>query len=402
MTLRYVARQPIFDRTLTVVGYELLYRGRPSGPADVTDDDHATLNVLYGVLVDLGLESTVQHTRAWINVTPTLLESGQHRLIDPDRVVLEILEGTVPSPEVAQILSAVRAEGYTVALDDFVLDGPHDALLDQVDVVKLELPAVPAGMLATHVAAVRRPGLTILVEKVETADQLAEGLAAGADLFQGYFFARPQVLSSRTIPAGLHTVLALLARLSDPDAELADLTALVGTDVALAQKVLQSVNSGFAALQHRVGSLHQAVVLLGAERLRQLVMLLVLADATGKPPELSRQALVRAEMTAALVAVAVGGNLGRADREAAFTVGLMSTLDAFTDLPLADVAARLSLDDRLYDALVHHTGPLGHALLTTLAYETAADDDALAETTVEAYLTAVRRADERWAAIAGS
>lgn len=397
MALRYVARQPIFDRTLTVVGYELLHRTRPSGPAEIADDDLATLSVLYGALVDLGLESTVQHTRAWINVTPTLLAGGQHRLIGPDRVVLEVLESTVPSPEVTRILTAVRDEGYAVALDDFVLDGPHDALLDQVDVVKLDLPSIPAGRLGAHVAAVRRPGLTVLVEKVETAEQLAEALTAGADLFQGYFFARPQILSSRTVPAGLHAVLALLARLNDPDAELADLTALVGTDVVLAQKVLQSVNSGFAALQHRVSSLHQAVVLLGAERLRQLVMLLVLADATGKPPELSRQALVRAEMTAELVAA--GGGVGRADREAAFTIGLMSTLDAFTDLPLADIAARLSLDDRLYDALVHHAGPLGHALATTLAYETGVDDDAHDDATVEAYLTAVRLADARWEAL---
>jgi c-di-GMP phosphodiesterase len=79
----------------------------------------------------------------------------------------------------------------------------------------------------------------------------------------------------------------------------------------------------------------------------------------------------------------------------------MSTLDAFTDLPLADVAARLSLDDRLYDALVHHAGPLGHALATTLAYETA-DDEAPDDATVEAYLTAVRLADERWAALASA
>ena len=90
----------------------------------------------------------------------------------------------------------------------------------------------------------------------------------------------------------------------------------------------------------------------------------------------------------------------RKDRKLAFTVGLMSTLDAFTDLPLAEVAARLSLDDRLYDALVHHVGPLGQALRTTLGYEASTLDDR-DDAVVEAYLTAVRRADERWDAIAG-
>jgi len=79
----------------------------------------------------------------------------------------------------------------------------------------------------------------------------------------------------------------------------------------------------------------------------------------------------------------------------------MSTLDAFTDLPLAEIAARLSLTDRLYDGLVHHQGPCGRALAATLAYEADSAKEDVDDATVTAYLTAVRRADERWAAIAG-
>lgn len=398
--MRYVARHPIFDRSRTVVGYELLFRSGATGPAGVTDDDQATFSVLYDALVTFGLHSTVQQTRGWVNVTPSVLENGGHLLVSPDRVVLEILEDAEPTPELMNLIATVRGEGFTVALDDFVLGGRHDALLDLVDIVKLELPAIPAGQLAAHVAAVRRPGLTVLVEKIETTEQFGEAMAAGADLFQGFFFARPQVLETPSSPSGSHAVFAVLARLNDPTADLADLAKVVGTDVALAQKVLQSVNSGFVALQQRVGSLHQAVVLLGAERLRQLVTLVVLAGATGKPAELSRQALIRGEMASELVLRADGRPSGRAEREAAFTVGLMSTLDAFTDLPLPEIAARLSLSDTVYDALVHHTGPCGRALHTTLAYEENAELEDHDDATVTAYLTAVARADERWAAIA--
>ena len=398
--MRYVARHPIFDRSRTVVGYELLYRRDATGPAGVTDDDLATFSVLYDALVTFGLQSTVQQSRAWVNLTAGVLEQGGYKLISPDRVVLEILEDTDPTPEFVELLAKVRGEGYTVALDDFVLGGIHDALLDLVDIVKLELPAIPHGRLAADVAAVRRPGMTILVEKVETAEQFADAMTAGADLFQGYFFARPQVMATQALPSSTHAVLALLARLNDPAADVAELTALVGTDVALAQKVLQSVNSGFVSLQQRVSSLHQAVVLLGAERLRQLVTLVLLVGASGKPAELSRQALIRAEMTSELVVGVRGEAPSRAEREAAFTVGLMSTLDAFTDIPLPEIAARLSLTDHLYDALVHHTGPYGQALHTTLAYEVDAAEADHHEATVAAYLTAVGRADERWAAIA--
>ena len=399
--MRYVARQPIFDRSRTVVGYELLFRRDATGPAGVIDDDQATFSVLYDALVTFGLHSTVQQTRGWVNVTPAVLKRGGHLLASPDRVILEILEDADPTPELVNLLAAVRGEGYKVALDDFVLGGIHEPLLDLVDIVKLELPAIPPGRLAADVAAVRRPGMTVLVEKIETAEQFAEAMDAGADLFQGFFFARPQVMATQATPAGTHAVLAILARLHDPDADLAELVTLVGTDVALAQKVLQSVNSGFVSLHQRVGSLHQAVVLLGAERLRQLVTLVMLAGAAGKPPELGRQALIRGEMASELVVGANGKAPNRAEREAAFTVGLMSTLDAFTDLPLPEIAARLSLTDRLYDGLVHHAGPCGRALRATLAYEADDADVDPDDATVAAYLTAVRRADERWAAIAG-
>ena len=398
MALRYVARQPIFDRALKVVGYELLYRTRPTGPATVTDDDVATFSVLYEALVDLGLESTVQQARAWVNVSSALLAGGGHRLIGADRVVLELLEGTTPTPELADLVRTVRGEGYVVALDDFVVGDGRDELLDLVDVVKLELPAIPAGRLSEHVAAVRRPGVTVLVEKVETVEQLSEAMAAGADLFQGFFFTRPQVLSTQSIPVGLQAVFAVLAKVNDPHVGLAELSTLVATDVTLAQKVMQSVNSGFVALHQRVDSVHQAVVLLGAEGVRQLVTLLVMADATGKPDELSRQALIRGEMSAELMG-AGGSGISRADLEAAFTVGLMSTLDAFTDTPLAEIAARLSLTDHLYDALVHHQGPLGQALMTTLAYERDALDDDASDAAMAAYVAAVRRADLRWASV---
>jgi EAL and modified HD-GYP domain-containing signal transduction protein len=106
-------------------------------------------------------------------------------------------------------------------------------------------------------------------------------------------------------------------------------------------------------------------------------------------------------MASELVAGSNGQPSSRAEREAAFTVGLMSTLDAFTDLPLAEIAARLSLSDLLYDGLVHHTGPCGQALHATLAYEAGDAEQDQDDAAVAAYLTAVHRADERWAAIAG-
>jgi EAL and modified HD-GYP domain-containing signal transduction protein len=397
----YLARQPIFDRSDVVVGYELLYRsGDGHNRARVVDDVDATMDVIYRSVVELGLDTAVSAVPAWLNVTPELLRRQAHLVFTPGCVVLEVLESVMPDSDVLALLDEVAAQGYTIALDDFVVGRGRDELVSHADVVKLELPLIGIEDLAAQVAAVHRAGAVALVEKIETHEQHAGARAAGADLFQGYFFTKPQILATRSASPSTPALLALLAKVNDPEVDLDELARLVATDVALATKVIKSANSGFAGLRHRVDSVRQAVVLIGLQRMRQLVTLLVLGRATDKPAELFRQALVRAEMAAGLVDLGSEGARGPADRERAFTAGLLSTVDAFTDLPLPDVVQRLGLGDELRHALIDREGTLGRVLATTLAYE---DDDVAGHDPAsisDVYTAAVRRSEERWGELA--
>ncbi|GAA2724713.1 EAL and HDOD domain-containing protein [Cellulomonas aerilata] len=403
MEAHYLARHPIFDRGGVVVGYELLYRsGDGHNRARILDDVEATMDVIYRSIVELGLHATVGVVPAWVNVTAEVLRREAHLMFASDRVVLEVLESVAPDPELLTLLEEVAAQGYTVALDDFVVGTGRDELLARAQVVKLELPAIAPHELEGQVAAVHAHGALALVEKIETQEEHALARSAGADLFQGYFFTKPQMLATRSSSPSSPALLALLAKVNSPDVSLEELSRLVATDVALATKVMLSVNNSFAGLRHRVDSVRQAVVLIGLTRMRQLVTLIALARADDKPTELFRQALVRAEMAAGLVDVGWEGAHGPADRELAFTAGLLSTVDAFTDMPLVDVVGPLGLGDELRQALVDREGVLGRVLATTLAYE----DDRLAGPTLTCvsavYSAAVRRADERWAELTSS
>jgi EAL and modified HD-GYP domain-containing signal transduction protein len=202
-----------------------------------------------------------------------------------------------------------------------------------------------------------------------------------------------------SMAVGSPAVLAVLAKVARSDVLLDELSELVSSDVTLSHKVLQAVNSGFAGMRRRVDSVHQAVVLLGIERMRQLVTLVVMAGAVGKPHELGRVSLVRAAMMVALLTRSRPRST-RAERDVAFTVGLMSTLDAYTDADMGAVAERLSLTDVAFDALVRHEGPLGDLLATVIGYEEDRLAGAVVDDAAEAYLDAVREADARWAALA--
>ncbi len=401
MEAHYLARHPIFDRAGVVVGYELLYRSDDGrNRARVVDDVEATMDVIYRSVVELGLDAAVSAVPAWLNVTPEVLRRQAYRVFAPGSVVLEVLESVAPDPDVLALLDDVAAQGYTIALDDFVVGSGRDELLAHAAIVKLELPAIAPDDLAGQVAAVHARGAMALVEKIETHEQHAHARAAGADLFQGYFFTRPQVLATRSASPSSPALLALLGKVNDPTVDLDELSRLVTTDVALATKVIQSANSGFAGLRHRVDSVRQAVVLIGLIRMRQLVTLLVLARATDKPAELFRQALVRAEMAAGLVDLGGDGPGDRAGRDLAFTAGQLSAVDAFTDLPLPDAVQHLGLGDELRHALLDREGTSGRVLATTLAYEDCDVAGHDAASIREVYAAAVRRADERWGELA--
>ncbi len=61
MSNAYVARQPIFDRDLEVVGYELLFRDPPVTVANVSDHQAATTRVVLDTLTELGPRSGRRH-----------------------------------------------------------------------------------------------------------------------------------------------------------------------------------------------------------------------------------------------------------------------------------------------------------------------------------------------------
>jgi hypothetical protein len=65
-----VARQPIFDRSESIAGFEILYRSL-TGP--FTDAEGATSTVIVQSLADIGLERLVGDSRAYINVTREFL-----------------------------------------------------------------------------------------------------------------------------------------------------------------------------------------------------------------------------------------------------------------------------------------------------------------------------------------
>jgi len=357
-----VGRQPIFDATLRTVGYELLFRGA----RDPETPDLWTASLIVDAVSEIGLDRLVGGRPAWVNVTREFLLAVDPLPFAPEQVVLELTEDShAPDPALLARLDALRADGWTIALDDFVFDASLAPLIERAAIVKLDVLAHAGGALEGQLAALAPFGLELLAEKVETHEQFERCLALGFERFQGYFFARPRLLSGPGLPAQQLTTVRSLAELSAPGIGFEGLEAAISRDVGLTYKLLRYVNSAFFALPRRVGSVREALVLLGERSVRQWALVMALAGTQEGPRELLSLALVRARLCQAQ---AVGLGAGGSD-DTFFLAGLLSVIDALLDAPMNAVVERLPLNDAIVEALLHGDGVAGEALARVLAFE---------------------------------
>ena len=366
-----VARQPILDAQLAVVGYELLFRAPGARTANVVDAQAATSSVIVDSFMEIGLDELVGDHVAYLNVSRDFLMSVRPLPLPPDRVVLELLENQIIDDELLTVLRELVADGFTLALDDFRHSEEVEPLLELARIVKLDVLALEEEDLLEQVALLRRrrPRLSLLAEKVETRADFERCRVLGFDAFQGYFFARPSLTHGRGVPTqclGALSAVSSLNAIEDFDA----LEQIITRDVGLSLRLLRYANSAYVFLPRRVGSVREALIMLGARQVRRWATVVVLAGTSDAPHELLVTGLVRARMCQLLS--------GARDEQTAdryFTVGLFSVVDALVDAPMDEVLATLPFSEEVMQALQQRDGELGEVLEAVLAYERGAFED---------------------------
>lgn len=349
-----VARRPVLDRRLRTVGYRLTTSATDPAASLPTAAD---------------LDQLTDGRPAFVAVTPDSLRRVWPADLDPSRVVLELT--------LQQLLQA----GMSL-----------DHLRDREVAVSLHIPSLRAQGLADGFGALRRPGVRILAADVETADQFEVLRQSGFDLFLGAFYARPGRGRTSTLPAGSTTALSTLAKLQEHGADLERLAEIVQQDVGLCYRLLGYANSAAVGMRRNVGTVREALVLLGTRTVRQWATALVLAGLDDRPHALMSTAAVRARACEQLAA-----HHTPELAERAFTVGLLSLLDAIVDAPMHKVLAELPLADDIVLAIMDRTGPTGHVLQKVVAYERGDFDAPVLQGATGDLVTSAYRDAVRWA-----
>jgi c-di-GMP phosphodiesterase len=363
----FVARQPIFNLGGQVEGYELLYRrGAQSVAADGTSTRQMSVDVIIQSLLEIGLERITLGRTAWLNFSRDMLISDFHDLLDREAVIVELLEDVKADDDVVRVCERVVRGGYRLALDDYEPGDGRDALLGLAQIIKIDVLNRSMDEVRAVVDGLSGHKVRLLAERVETAEVRDACQRMGFELFQGYYFARPELITKRGTSVDQMLIIQLMNLLRDDTAEDAGLEQQFRRDPSLSHKLLRMVNAASFGV-HGVDSILQAIRLLGRITLhRWLAVLLVssFAKRGGVDTELVHAAILRArfcELLGETSRKAPGGTL--------FMIGLFSRMDALFGAPMDEVLSEIDLAPEVKMALLRGEGPYADWLRLAEAYE---------------------------------
>lgn len=362
----FLGRQPILDRAQRLYAYELLFRNGQHNAADVTDGVQATATVIANAFSELGVEAALGNCRGFINIDEAFLFSDLIELLPKHAVVLEILETVPPTSAVVERCKALKAAGFTLALDDVIqLAQEFAELLSLVEIVKVDIQPLSRIELMQLVIKLKPMGKLLLAEKVDSREQMEQCLKLGFSLFQGYYFAKPTVIAGKKLDHSQMSLMKLMGLLLS-DADTGELEEALKPEPGLTVNLLRMTNSVGAGSSETITSLRHAITVLGRRQLQRWLQLLVFSSGNqpGSSNPLLLMAATRGRLMELLAEEINSGNNAFADH--AFMVGIMSLMPALIGLPIEEIIAPLSLAGEIREALLAEHGESTLALLLQL------------------------------------
>lgn len=371
MTGFFLGRQPILDRDQNLVAFELLFRQEENEEGvTVTNELAASSNVIVNAYGQFGIQNVLGNQRGFINADPELIMSDIISLLPSKHVVLELRETAEITPEFLLRCGELKKNGYQFALDNVtVINAQVEQLLSIVSIVKVNVLELDKENLTKLVAALNRWPVLLLALKVETREQQAHCMQLGFQMFQGYFFAKPEVLTIKRADPGKLALLQLLAVITS-DNDIEEIEKEFKHQPGLSYNLMRMVNSVAGGLPQKVNSIKHAIMVLGRKPLQKWIQLLLYTSnqsGDNMSSALLQTAAARGKLME-LIAIAERPH-DKNHHERAFMVGILSLLDVLLGMDMQQIVDNLAISEDMSQALISRGGRLGQELKLVEANE---------------------------------
>jgi len=375
----FIARQPIFNRDINTVAYELLFRDGMTNRFPDVSAEYATSRMISDQFLCVPSQRIAGTHTSFINFPSRMIIDRSGEALDKDNVVIEILEDSVPGDELLEAVIAMHDRGYRFALDDFTLAPEWDAFLPYISVLKFDVRNNTFEQIEHYLK--QRKNLTghikYLAEKVETKEEFQKYRNAGFSLFQGYFFCRPEIVKYKRLSQNQLAIFRLQMEVGRNKPDFRIIESLIKTDLTLSYKIMRYMkHTAFkhvAACNFSKLTLSEVLVYLGENQLRRFVAVVVLASAGNDTVnELYPLSMMRAKFCELIVEMMNEPMMA----ENAFLCGLFSLLDTILELPMAELMKQIAVPQSVSKALCHQEGQFAAIVALCCCYEQQKWDEA--------------------------
>ena len=358
----FMARRPVVDREQQLIAHELIFCSddRSATGAGDAEEQPASSTVIADVYQH-GMARVIGDLVGTLYIDAKAIMSDIFQFLPPEKVVLEIAEVHEVTPELLARLGELTQQGFRFALVHHGDAVDVTGLLPFVEGVRIDIDGKSEAELARLCAIYAPLGKRLLAEKVDTHEQFQACYRLGFDFFQGYYFTLPVYQTGKKLAPSHLAIMSLMALIVS-DADNSVIEERIKGNVSLGLNLLRLANSP-AISAHRIDSLRQALMVLGRNQLQRWLQVMLYADNSshsGITMPLLDLATTRGRLMELLAQKLKPGNRGIADT--AFTVGIMSLMDALFGMPMEQILEQVPVVDEVSNALLRHEGYFGQLL----------------------------------------
>ena len=368
----FLGRQPIVDRDSQLVGYELFYRNT-QGTSEMKNEHYATANVLTHTLSLTGIDGVIGKHLAFVNINESFLQHDMIHSIPAERFIFELDDTLNFTEENLKRLEELYLQGYSFA---FCINDLQDHTFTAakkvakiITYIKLNTIQVQKEKLMKVLLTLGSSNKRLIASHIEDEALFKSFSEMGFELFQGYFFAKPEILESQQASSSSANVINLCNLLST-DSSMEEVTEAFSHSPDIVIQLIQYMNSCAFNLKGSIDSIERVITLIGRKALVQWLFLTLYASANDSTEDSALLILVK-QRTQLLIDILIAAkpDASKDELSKASFVGLLSSIDVILKTPLPDLLEKLNIDETIKDALLEKKGLLGEIYEVSIAIE---------------------------------
>jgi len=370
----YIGRQPILDIRNNIVAYEILYRqSKLFNYCDThLDGFETTAKVLSIALNNIGTNKLIDNKRGLINVNEAFLNHSIINNIPKEKFYLEIVKSIHITDTLIEKIDNLIDKGYVFALDDFTYNKEnfekYKILFSKIKYIKANLQTNSMLNMGLIVKRLSNFDIKFIAERVETKEEYDKLKDMGYKLFQGFYFSKPDIIIAKKLDPSKIEIIDILRTIYN-GCELSQIIKSFEKHPIISLNLIKFLNSAYFNFKSGINSIKQATTLLGINKLKNWLILLLYINDGNNPYENPLFIMIKNRSDFMLEILNFTQANNEQNREEVYMTGLLSKVNLALNTTIEDALNDLHIDKNIQKAIIHKEGLAGDILSLAEANE---------------------------------